>query len=375
MKNIFSCIVIIAISFFACKKSNTSENSSQNVPINPSDTKALVAGIKVFHSSKITATFPTPTNSNTAPALDFNSDNQQITSFNGAILKIHPGIVRGSVAGYYFKINNSDFYYKVDFSQAWLPANRTANISSIPNPFLSAVSKTTSTQAINRVEDFADSAINILLPIDLNEGTFCGQYCMYDDQNQVSNVINVCIVINKSGGEGFAGTWKQTAMKYDAGYAVDTNWTNLTYQKEYHAIFDYYCYKDKIYAPGDQGFDVSSPLVSVPTDYSWTKQADLTFTSDGTYQSASATEHGELLKDSSSCSIYKYKLQQNALSNQGNWGIGENGRTLLLVTEYLNPGTFTVQTAVYKMEIAQKTSSEFTLHNKADGTWFVYQRK
>lgn len=60
-----------------------------------------------------------------------------------------------------------------------------------------SVSGTNSSMGTN---DHADSSVIIVLPANIEPGTFCIEYCVYDYENNISNTIKACVTIEQLGG-------------------------------------------------------------------------------------------------------------------------------------------------------------------------------
>jgi hypothetical protein len=371
MKRTLLPVITLLLLFSSCKKNAQSDQSTPTT-INPSDAKAVTSGIIVYHSSKVTAGFPASTSGAGAPVLNTNFDNQQVNSFNGGYVIINPRRVSGTVAGYYLKVTGADLYYKIDFSKPYAPSNRLTRHKGRINPF--SPDAPTSLARENGISDYQDSAIVILLPPNMGKGTFCVQYCMYDDQNQVSNTINFCIIVNQSGGgktgAGFTGAWKQTEVKF--GNSLDTNWTP-TYQQQYQSPYDFFCYNNKLYAPGDTTWSTNPPIVSVPLYSSLRTQNDLTMNQDGTLNAIVANDFGTINVAASSCSNFNYSIQKNNISSNGNWGYNEDTKELIFIYQYNDNGL--IDTGATISTVLEQTSDSFSFYDETDNIWYKYIKK
>ena len=278
MKKTVLTLGIISLFFTACKKEQAT--TSDQPTINVSDTKALTSAITVYHSSKIKGAVPAPSTGAGAPVLDPGSDNQQINAMNGRYAVIKPSVFSGDVAGYYLKINGADFYYKIDFSKPRLSANRLAGkTTGLHNRLFSIGRQANANRADSTQPGYADSSIIIQLPANIGTGTFCAEYWMYNDQDQLSNPIKICVTVNQLGGgadgAGFVGKWKETKEKY-TDPRQDTNWHTITYAKEYAETSNFLCDNGVLYYSTDSSG--SNPdILHIANRYYWNKKADFIF--------------------------------------------------------------------------------------------------
>ncbi len=381
MKKILLSLILISILFSACKKDQT--GSTQTASISPSDSKALAGAITVYHAVKITGTTPAPSTSGTAPVLDASTDNQQIIALNGRYVVIKPAVTSGTVAGYYFKITGTDFYYKVDFSKPRMQSGRMAGTKPGDHGrFLMPQRRLTT--AGNRMDststDYQDSSIIIQLPANIAPGTFCSQYWMYDEQNQVSNVINVCVTVDQLGagtdGGGFVGTWKETSAKnldFNNNNVIDSSWMPVTYQKDYSTPENYYCHNNQLYYYYDSTVTPAPAVVNISSYYEWVKQADLIFAQNGALQEIYSEETGFINTDSSSCSNVVYSITPYQEQPYGGWSYNATTKKMVIIMDY--DGTGTEDPYVWEFAVTEQTATKLVIYDENDKYWYEFGKK
>jgi len=374
MKKTLLSLSLLAILFTACKKDQAGSDQKN---ISTSDPKALTDAITVFHSTKITGTSPVPGTSGNAPVLDMGSDNQQIHALNGRYSVIKPAVTSGTVAGYYFKIIGADFYYKIDFSKPRVSANRlSGNANARSHHFLSGARKFNGNRADSTVSDYTDSSIIIQLPANISPGTFCAQYWMYDAQNQVSNVINVCITVDQLGGgadgAGFTGTWKQTKERYASDYP-DTSWHTISNQKDYSYKQPYLCENNQLtYVYDSTSTDPN--IQQIFSNYYWTIQSDMSFAANGAAQYISGFEEGFVDLDASTCSNIVYRAEGSPVHEDiGGWSYNSTTKKLVLVFDFNGAGSSDPQ--AFEFTVTQQSASGFTLLDDQYGDGYQFTKK
>src|SRR5690606_37242539 len=128
-----------------------------------------------------------------APKLTEDEDYDNLRSIAGVgfALDLDVDETTGSSAlkGMYLQVDGSSKYYDISLDA---PSNgRQADLGQ------KRLSRSTS--AASRVQEYIDEIV-ISLPEDMAAGRFCITFAVYEDQNRVSNHINACIEVLKSGG-------------------------------------------------------------------------------------------------------------------------------------------------------------------------------
>lgn len=218
--NSFLFIAMLSvISFTSCKDDDSSsldgssflsENeiiaNSQN---ETEDTKIPVAslssGISIEDASKVTGTAPTPNNQ-----VDFNLNSDITEAFQETGLKIQFSS-DDSISGAYIQFkdtdgNATDTYFNVplsSFNSTYLKSEKIAKTRKFN---LSKETKNT-VKSSKAAEDFTNE-----VQIDFNEtipaGEFCYDICLYDSNNNISQIQTVCVTVEAWGGNAaIVGEW------------------------------------------------------------------------------------------------------------------------------------------------------------------------
>jgi len=146
--------------------------------IDLTDGNALVEAITIAGATVVTGDLPAPTGGD-APILD---DPDDIVTSQGGSPQF-PVNTSGDVAGVYLQFPGADSYYDI-------PASAFTG---------------------GRLENHGDASFSFDLPDNIQPGIFCVEYCVYDSDLLVSNIVEVCIEITEFGGENsdfLIGIWQ-----------------------------------------------------------------------------------------------------------------------------------------------------------------------
>ncbi|MEP1094077.1 MAG: hypothetical protein ABJG78_03155 [Cyclobacteriaceae bacterium] len=180
------CIGLM-FAFSQCTTDDTEEEMDPE-EVDLSDANALTEGLSITGATLETGDPPAPSSDPNAPEIDDPGDK---IAFQGGDLTLGLDVSSGDVAGVYLQIPGADSYYDIPASA--LMGGRIA-------------------------ED--DQAFSIELPDNIEPGTFCVDYCVYDSDARVSNVVNVCVTVGELGGansEFLIGTWNVTMLVHVEG--------------------------------------------------------------------------------------------------------------------------------------------------------------
>jgi len=151
--------------------------------IDLSDANALTEELGVTGAALLAGDPPAPSSDPNAPEIE---DPGDAVAFQGGDLTLGLDVASGDVAGVYLQIPGADSYF--DIPSSALQGGRIA---------------------------MEDQAFAIQLPDNIEPGTFCVDYCVYDSEARVSNIVNVCIEVGELGGansEFLIGTWNVTML-------------------------------------------------------------------------------------------------------------------------------------------------------------------
>lgn len=214
----YSILLLCFVLSFACKKENSNTNNTNNNISRNEDEKPLDANI-VANSFQITDAVvkvgnpPSPSVSSSAPQIRQTPVAKQAI-ISGVDFKIPINLTNLNVAelgGVYIKVEGSNKYFDVPASSINLRKSSNTHSAFVFND------DTSGTVTIN--------------PGDLQPGTFCVSYCVYDAQNQVSNIIQVCYEVEEFGGADFIqGNWHVYKTEY---LDIDSNNLPFWYTENY----------------------------------------------------------------------------------------------------------------------------------------------
>lgn len=153
-----------------------------------SDADALTENLAIAGASLIAGDPPDPSGDPDAPEIDDPGDE---VGLQGGGLTFDLDVNSGNVAGVYLQIPGADSYFDIPASA--LQGGRIA---------------------------IDEQAFSIRLPDNIEPGEFCIEYCVYDSEARVSNVVFVCVEVGELGGENsefLIGTWNVTMLVFVDG--------------------------------------------------------------------------------------------------------------------------------------------------------------
>jgi hypothetical protein len=393
MRKLLFALFGLAVLFSACQKDDVGKLDPPSDKIDPSNAQKVSDNIKIFHASRVSGNPPAPTTTANSPKLDPSSNNQSIKALAGRYAIIQPEVLSGEVAGYYVKVAGANNYFKVDYTKprglknrgdgaGLLSAAQNGSVTegSTNNPrsnlFFKKRSNTggtiTGINGSNGINDFSDSAIVIVLPPSIKPGTFCVEYCIYDAQNNISNIIKLCITVEALGagsdGGGFVGIWKITGQKEN-----NEPWDRTIYDKYIEPPFNVNCYNGKL------SYDCLSgncTPVSITGQYEQTLLADLTLAINGGMKYESKDEENNIDFAASTCSNVVYKKEMYSETILGGWSYNDITKKLILLfddPDYIDPGN--TDPFVVEYDVTEKTATKFVIKDPFDNFYIEFTKK
>lgn len=146
-------------------------------------------------------------------------------------------------------------------------------------------------------------------------GTFCGEICVYDAENRVSQPITICIEVLELGGDNSAflvGTWVLTAVEESNGQII-----NVGEEDEHQQTFN---------CPNNQGSVTFTKVFR--TEFVTAK-----FNSDGSATIDGEEYEKELDWDTSTCDQLVYKEKTEAIAMNGIWTYNDDTSQLDMVLQ------------------------------------------
>jgi|GEM_PF-2168078 hypothetical protein len=384
MKKIAFLLALIVAAFASCKK-----DSGGQTTLSLADSSAVSAALTVWHATNTKGNTPAL---NPGGGLTLGGDTDQLISYKGSFVVIHPNVQGGNIQGYYIHINGSDNYFTLDFSNGI--ARPAAAQRPLPGQAHSRKRGLFGNRPTDTSPDYNDSLIVIQLPANIAPGTICMTIWAYDGSGYTSNVIDQCVTIEQLGSSdatSFNGNWKVAGFKFndttiDAGGSgslvisqmEDTAWQHNASDStdlEYYTV-GYYCLDGYLSSDSTQYYDPVSTNYIIPTNppeaatipnYTWYKTSNLALANNGAW-----TFNGEIVfKDFSDnidwytalvpCSTIPsyYTREDQTDSEIGGWSYNAATNEFIVVEK--NTGDSGEDTFVDKFIVVNKTANSFTL--------------
>lgn len=184
------------------------ESVAPDIPITTLD-----AGIQIEGASKITGTPPEPSGT-----LDFNIQSTDQAGYLDTGFTVN-FTSTDAVAGAYilFKDENgvkSDSYFNVPL------------VSGKSNTSKKTKSRTSTTISSKKV---GEQEIEVLFNSNVPTGTFCYEICLYDNANNISQIVSRCVTISSWGGNSsLVGDWKFDRSFENGELTADEDTTEVT---------------------------------------------------------------------------------------------------------------------------------------------------
>jgi hypothetical protein len=199
---------LIAIATVALLASCGGGDDPKKSGIDVDDPNAVSESLTVENSTFVDGNPPSPTGGD-APVLDEYYDGVAIPTIQGLKVIVTAPIQTGDAAGFYVKIDGADGYFKVNAAKADIGSGRVGEKKRARNFFHGA-----------RTQEEDEASFSIEVPANIQPGEFCISYCVFDAQNQVSNIIQRCVVVSKIGGSKSAflskeWSWVKTQLFED----------------------------------------------------------------------------------------------------------------------------------------------------------------
>lgn len=283
--------------------------------ISITDANAITSGITITGSTIVDGNPPSPSTDDNAPKL-FDAENVVGITGNSLYLSIDQE-TSNSVGGIYLKVVGADSYFDIPSSALGNSGGRIG------------FGKNGRAEKAGRIEKTnEDVAVGIEIPDGLQPGIFCVEYCIYDVDNLISNIVEVCIEIKAFGGEGsefLIKAWEAVKLSGSETYQGQTDtWEELIGETQTNTYTDnnFWCESTQSYVTLTYE-DVSR------TDYIY-----LEFISNGA-MSIDEKYYEKYLSDLNACSQadLTYSVYDEIYSTIGAWAYDATSSVLTLVIE------------------------------------------
>ncbi len=210
MKNILqvSIFIFIILIQFSCSKDSSSilplenQNTDLSGPIDPADAD-LLSQVLIFPDgvTQNSGSAPSPTNTSDSPIIS--TSLTEAISSNGSTVLINFGYgnVGSNIGGCYVQVDGAGNYYT-------LPYDNNSGVS-------------------------GTLQLPIGIPTNVIGGVFCVNYCIYDTNGNISNILNVCVNVLElgSGNLQVSLSW-DTATDQDL-HVVDPSGTTIYFANKF----------------------------------------------------------------------------------------------------------------------------------------------
>ncbi len=342
------------LTFHSCK---TKKDDVPTATVNPSNGKVVSDNIVVTNgATKKMGSLPAATGTSTSPVVE--SPKGSIPALVGRKFSFEPSLSssKTSVRGIYFQIVGSSDYYDVPLK-------------------LKRVAKTKG----NRINADTASSVQIQLPANITTGTFCIDYCVYDDIAQVSNTVRVCVTVNQIGGTGsdfLMGKWKFVSYTYDSSVVDVTN--------DKYSFYDYTsCYNDSTaftYWCGPNATDSCTYYSrnyksdSIYVTYNSTDNCYFTFTDNGGMREDDAYTTTFAPYTFPVCGTGPTYQPQNYVDvANGGWSYTESTQKLIMLFDESDYGY--VDPYALELSITSLNGTTMILYDPIDGTTYTFEKQ
>jgi len=335
MKSILKLSVMLLIGVFVMNSCKTKKDIVSPASVNPSNGNSVSKSIDVKGATRKSGNPPPSSNTFEAPML-LNDNNTTIPALSGRSIIISP-LASGAVVGAFLKIQGSDDYFDVPFNYNLKKGTKSTRLSKVK-------------------ED--NGSIQIDLPSNIGVGTFCVDYCVYDANFYVSNIITVCVTVSQIGGansEFLHGTWKIVKEVYQGDEFYFDQIEN---------------YNDTAYISCD---DFSMQDYPVTESYLYS-QVDFTFGSNGGLEYVGAFSGSFVDYTNSNCTTgIVYENISESYKFLGGWSYNDETKKVILlfdVTEYGDEEPF-----AWEFTLKSKTDNTLVLQEVFDPSYEIHFQK
>lgn len=349
-KHVVLSAMIIASGLVA---TNCSDDDKKSSGIDINDPDEVSKSLTIENATFINGTPPSPSTSETAPLLDESDDGEDLFSIQGSKVIVNAYVESGTASGFYVQVEGAEGYYKVAATQATKRQRATNSKHKHKVGFGNARTK----------EDDGSVSFSIEVPENIKPGEFCVSYCVYDAQNQVSNIVTQCITVTELGGSGSSfiskNSWSFfTDEEYENGSLVET---------EQVGVNEEYEWEDNIWC------DDSLTNVTI-TEVDRTDYAYYTFAANGAFHGEAKGYEKYYDWESSECEVeYIEETYENTVD--GGWSYDEDTQTLTIIynIEYEEDGQTYVETYVEQGEVELVGNNlVFTTEESFEGEVYKY---
>lgn len=319
---------LIVASGFVVTNCSDDDKKSTGVDINNPD--EVSKSLTIENATFIKGTLPSPSASGSAPSLSDFNDGEDLLSIQGSKVIVNTYVESGAANGFYVQVQGANGYYKVASTQATKRQRATDS---------KRKHKIGLSSARTKQDDGGSVSFSIEVPKNIKSGEFCVSYCVYDAQNQVSNVITQCVTVVTLGGEGSSflskNAWSlHSVEEYENGKFTGTEEIGVSYEDEWDTFL--WCNQDTT-----KSIDVTVTEV-YRTDYAY-----YNFAANGAFSGEAKNYEKYFDWENSECEV-EYIEENDINTVEGGWSFDKDSETLTIIynIEYQGEGRTYVETYV-----------------------------
>ncbi len=287
----FLCMCLL----FTLSHCTTDDSDDMDAEIDLSDANALTEAIVVNGATEVGGDPPAPSSDPNAPEIEDPGDE---VSVQGGELNLELPVISGTVAGVYLQIPGADSYFDIPASA--LAGGRIA-------------------------QDYEQFSIE--LPDNIQPGTFCVEYCVYDSENLVSNIVTVCIEVGELGGANsdfLIGVWNITKLVFEEGGTTRTQTIGEPFTETFTETL--------VCADGQTTDQVE---IEETEDIEFIR---ITFSENGALRFEESGEETEADLSTSTCESVVYNTRPYSDDFTGAWSYEEENDRLVLIINEVDDG-------------------------------------
>lgn len=301
------------------------EEPDEEDPVDIDDPDAASESVTFKNGTptKVEESFPEPSNDDSAPEL-FEEDHDEI-AIAGTIISI-PLHASAPFKGVYFQVKGTDYYYDITLD----PADENARLSN----------KKSRLGHTLRTKD-EGSYLLIETNSNLQSGSLCIKYAVYDENGRVSNAIEKCISIKAPGGENSsfltANIWTLESQEY-----FGTTYNGHPYE-EIIIAGQTYISSTPVWCPNvEEGVEFQEEYALVFADLTLQAngQSELIFSE--SFKSINSDLYCETGKE-------EYETEIDGDKELGHWSYDDSKKELTLITQYEEYGETYHDVTIYKI--------------------------
>lgn len=328
---------------------NCSDDDKKSSGVDITDPDEVSKSLKIENATFIKGVLPSPSSNETAPFLDESNDGEDLLSIQGSKVIVNAYVESGAANGFYVQVPGADGYYKVNATQA-TKRKRDTNSKRKHKLELS--------NARTKKAEGSSVSFSIEVPKNIKPGEFCVSYCVYNAQNQVSNIVTQCITVIELGGSGSSflsnNIWSlSTVEEYENGELVETEETGVNTVDEWETTL--WCNEEIIKVTVTEVYR---------TDYAY-----YAFAANGAFAGEGSNYEKYMDWENSACEV-EYIEDTYESTVEGGWSYDKDSQILTVIynVEYEDYGETVVETYVEQGKVKLEGNNlVYTFEYSEDG--------